>query len=89
MLLIMAAAAKKIVAVDDSSSSDDEALKRCQEAVWDIRSDKNKGESFSVMSVMTDEVNLSVQTDILPQKYDISWEVHPIANTSNSETQRC
>uniref|UniRef100_A0A8C9ZZS9 Protein CUSTOS n=1 Tax=Sander lucioperca TaxID=283035 RepID=A0A8C9ZZS9_SANLU len=50
----MAAAAKKIVAVDDSSSSDDEALKRCQEAVWDIRSDKNKGESFSVIVVVAD-----------------------------------
>ncbi|XP_078106382.1 protein CUSTOS isoform X1 [Sander vitreus] len=48
MLLIMAAAAKKMVAVDDSSSSDDEALKRCQEAVWDIRSDKNKDEDSNV-----------------------------------------
>ncbi|XP_032373268.1 protein CUSTOS isoform X2 [Etheostoma spectabile] len=43
MLLIMAAAAKKVVSVD-SSSSDDEALKRCREAVWNIRSDKNKDE---------------------------------------------
>ncbi|XP_039658486.1 protein CUSTOS isoform X2 [Perca fluviatilis] len=44
----MAAAAKNMVAVDDSSSSDDEALKRCQEAVWDIRSDKNKDEDSNV-----------------------------------------
>ncbi|TDH12494.1 hypothetical protein EPR50_G00047840 [Perca flavescens] len=48
MLLIMAAAAKNMVAVDDTSSSDDEALKRCQEAVWDIRSDENKDEDSNV-----------------------------------------
>ncbi|XP_034727270.1 protein CUSTOS isoform X2 [Etheostoma cragini] len=47
MLLIMAAAAKKVVTVD-SSSSDDEALKRCREAVWNIRSDKNKDEDSNV-----------------------------------------
>ncbi|XP_029294862.1 protein CUSTOS [Cottoperca gobio] len=40
---IMAAAAKGMAAVcNDSSSSDDEALRRCQEAVWETRSDKKK-----------------------------------------------
>ncbi|XP_040010546.1 protein CUSTOS isoform X2 [Xiphias gladius] len=40
---IMAAPVKKMVGVsDDSSSSDDEALKRCQEAVWETRTDKGK-----------------------------------------------
>ncbi|XP_040010545.1 protein CUSTOS isoform X1 [Xiphias gladius] len=44
---IMAAPVKKMVGVsDDSSSSDDEALKRCQEAVWETRTDKGKGESW-------------------------------------------
>ncbi|XP_037634793.1 protein CUSTOS isoform X2 [Sebastes umbrosus] len=41
----MAVAAKNACGVsDDSSSSDDEALKRCQEAVWETRGDKMKGE---------------------------------------------
>ncbi|XP_072244514.1 protein CUSTOS [Leuresthes tenuis] len=40
----MAATAKKTVRVlDDSSSSDDEELKRCQEAVWEIKTNKTKG----------------------------------------------
>ncbi|XP_037634796.1 protein CUSTOS isoform X5 [Sebastes umbrosus] len=39
----MAVAAKNACGVsDDSSSSDDEALKRCQEAVWETRGDKMK-----------------------------------------------
>ncbi|KAM4576939.1 protein CUSTOS [Odontesthes bonariensis] len=39
----MAAPAKKTVRVsDDSSSSDDEELKRCQEAVWEIKTNKTK-----------------------------------------------
>ncbi|KAF3850996.1 hypothetical protein F7725_012768 [Dissostichus mawsoni] len=39
----MAATAKKIVGVsEDSSSSDDEVLRRCQEAVWETRSDTKK-----------------------------------------------
>ncbi|XP_023249901.1 uncharacterized protein C12orf43 homolog [Seriola lalandi dorsalis] len=39
----MAAPVKKMVGVsDDSSSSDDEALKRCQEAVWETRPVKDK-----------------------------------------------
>uniref|UniRef100_A0A3B4T6I1 Protein CUSTOS n=1 Tax=Seriola dumerili TaxID=41447 RepID=A0A3B4T6I1_SERDU len=37
---------------DDSSSSDDEALKRCQEAVWETRPVKDKGESFFVVFVV-------------------------------------
>ncbi|XP_041793764.1 protein CUSTOS [Chelmon rostratus] len=39
----MAARAEATVRVDeDSSSSDDEALKRCQEAVWETRGDERK-----------------------------------------------
>ncbi|XP_033947209.2 protein CUSTOS [Pseudochaenichthys georgianus] len=39
----MAARAKKIVGVsEDSSSSEDEVLRRCQEAVWETRSDTKK-----------------------------------------------
>ncbi|XP_034068585.1 protein CUSTOS [Gymnodraco acuticeps] len=39
----MAATAKKIVGVsEDSCSSDDEVLRRCQEAVWETRSDTKK-----------------------------------------------
>ncbi|KAI4820341.1 hypothetical protein KUCAC02_028325 [Chaenocephalus aceratus] len=39
----MAATAKKIVGVsEDSSSSEDEVLRRCQEAVWETRSDTKK-----------------------------------------------
>ncbi|KAJ4942453.1 hypothetical protein JOQ06_012319 [Pogonophryne albipinna] len=39
----MAATAKKIVGVsEDPSSSDDEVLRRCQEAVWETRSDTKK-----------------------------------------------
>ncbi|XP_044053240.1 protein CUSTOS isoform X1 [Siniperca chuatsi] len=45
----MAAPAKKVVGVsDDSSSSDDEALKRCQEAVWETRTDKKKDGNSNV-----------------------------------------
>lgn len=45
---IMAASVRKMVGVcEDSSSSDDEALRRCQEAVWDTRRDTNTGETFS------------------------------------------
>nr|XP_046242587.1 protein CUSTOS [Scatophagus argus] len=40
----MAAPVKKMVGVcEDSSSSDDEELRRCQEAVWDARSDRTEG----------------------------------------------
>ncbi|XP_068460645.1 protein CUSTOS [Clinocottus analis] len=38
----MAAPAKNMVGVSDSSSSDEEVLKRCQEAVWETRSDTKK-----------------------------------------------
>ncbi|XP_071338289.1 protein CUSTOS [Trachinotus anak] len=39
----MAAPVKKMVGVsDDSSSSDDEVLRRCQEAVWETRTDTKK-----------------------------------------------
>ncbi|XP_070689986.1 protein CUSTOS isoform X2 [Pempheris klunzingeri] len=45
----MAAPAKEMVGVsDDSSSSDDEVLKRCQEAVWETRTDKKKDGGSSV-----------------------------------------
>ena len=45
---IMAASVREMVGVcEDSSSSDDEALRRCQEAVWDTRRDTNTGETFS------------------------------------------
>ncbi|KAM8759475.1 protein CUSTOS [Acanthopagrus schlegelii] len=45
----MAASVRKMVGVcEDSSSSDDEALRRCQEAVWETRSDTNKGGDTSV-----------------------------------------
>lgn len=74
----MAAPAKKMVGVsDDSSSSDDEVLKRCQEAVWEIRTDKKKGESCSVMLVLRDKVDISVQIDS-STKYDISLVRRPL-----------
>ncbi|XP_030273391.1 protein CUSTOS-like isoform X2 [Sparus aurata] len=45
----MAASVRKMVGVcEDSSSSDDEALRRCQEAVWDTRRDTNTGGDASV-----------------------------------------
>uniref|UniRef100_A0A3Q3K8Q0 Protein CUSTOS n=1 Tax=Monopterus albus TaxID=43700 RepID=A0A3Q3K8Q0_MONAL len=43
----MAAPSIEMVGVShDSSSSDDEELKRCQEAVWEARTDKKKGDRF-------------------------------------------
>uniref|UniRef100_A0A3B5AJ24 Protein CUSTOS n=1 Tax=Stegastes partitus TaxID=144197 RepID=A0A3B5AJ24_9TELE len=50
----MAAPAKKMVGASDSSSSDDEELRRCQEAVWETKTNRNKGESFSVIVVVAD-----------------------------------
>ncbi|XP_070760360.1 protein CUSTOS [Enoplosus armatus] len=45
----MAAPAEKMVGVsDDSSSSDDEALRRCQEAVWETRTRKKEDADSSV-----------------------------------------
>nr|XP_020445931.1 uncharacterized protein C12orf43 homolog isoform X1 [Monopterus albus] len=45
----MAAPSIEMVGVShDSSSSDDEELKRCQEAVWEARTDKKKDEERSV-----------------------------------------
>ncbi|CAJ1068139.1 protein CUSTOS [Xyrichtys novacula] len=39
----MAAPSRKMVGVsEDSSSSDDEVLRRCQEAVWETKTEKNK-----------------------------------------------
>ncbi|XP_008296110.1 uncharacterized protein C12orf43 homolog isoform X2 [Stegastes partitus] len=38
----MAAPAKKMVGASDSSSSDDEELRRCQEAVWETKTNRNK-----------------------------------------------
>uniref|UniRef100_A0A3Q1FRW5 Protein CUSTOS n=1 Tax=Acanthochromis polyacanthus TaxID=80966 RepID=A0A3Q1FRW5_9TELE len=46
----MAAPAKKMVGVSDSSSSDDEQLRRCQEAVWETKTTKNKGEGILLLS---------------------------------------
>lgn len=54
----MAATAKKIVGVsEDSSSSEDEVLRRCQEAVWETRSDTKKGKGVPVMLVVRGEVD--------------------------------
>ncbi|XP_023134598.1 protein CUSTOS [Amphiprion ocellaris] len=44
----MAAPAEKMVGVSDSSSSDDEQLRRCQEAVWETKTNKNKDADSSV-----------------------------------------
>ncbi|XP_073321781.1 protein CUSTOS [Pagrus major] len=45
----MAASVRKMVGVcEDSSSSDDEALRRCQEAVWEARGDRNTDGDTSV-----------------------------------------
>ena len=56
--LSMAATAKKIAGVsEDSSSSDDEVLRRCQEAVWETRSDTKKGKGVPVMLVARGEVD--------------------------------
>ncbi|KAK5871294.1 hypothetical protein PBY51_004183 [Eleginops maclovinus] len=45
----MAAPTKKMAGVsEDSSSSDDEVLRRCQEAVWEIPSDKKKDGNSNV-----------------------------------------
>uniref|UniRef100_A0A4W6F295 Protein CUSTOS n=1 Tax=Lates calcarifer TaxID=8187 RepID=A0A4W6F295_LATCA len=53
----MAASVKKMVGVsDDSSSSDDETLKRCQEAVWETRPEKKKGEILSILSCCVNSV---------------------------------
>ncbi|KAM7017603.1 LOW QUALITY PROTEIN: protein CUSTOS [Tautogolabrus adspersus] len=48
----MAAPTKEMVGVaEDSSSSDDEVFKRCQEAVWEAKTDKKKdGESIAPQS---------------------------------------
>lgn len=75
----MAAPAVKMVVVsEDSSSSDDEALRRCQEAVWETKIDTNKGGKVSVLVVKRDEGNISAQIVKLRKKYDVSLsEVHP------------
>uniref|UniRef100_A0A3Q1FRU0 Protein CUSTOS n=1 Tax=Acanthochromis polyacanthus TaxID=80966 RepID=A0A3Q1FRU0_9TELE len=39
-----------MVGVSDSSSSDDEQLRRCQEAVWETKTTKNKGEGILLLS---------------------------------------
>ncbi|KAG8012242.1 Potassium voltage-gated channel subfamily V member 2 [Nibea albiflora] len=47
VLCVMAAPAGKMVGVGEESSSDDEeALRRCQEAVWETRGQPSKGESL-------------------------------------------
>lgn len=59
----MAAPAGKMRHVSDdwssSSSSDEEALRRCQEAVWESKLDRQKGDNGSVRVVDRHRANMA------------------------------
>lgn len=59
----MAAPAGKMRRVSDesssSSSSDEEALRRCQEAVWETKPDRQKGDNGSVWVVERHGANMA------------------------------
>lgn len=44
---------------DSSSSSDEEALRRCQEAVWESKPDRQKGDNGSVRVVERHRANMA------------------------------